>query len=244
MTNPSSISRRVRLAFVGSVLLFGATEWAAHRVRPVQPVGAVANAALTNEREVLQGCDDRVRDHLREQQQGLARLAWTPATLAALQQRLGAGWRWTWEPGDRPSRGTLQRVTPQIEEWPAYESLIAELAGQPGVIIESLEILADGAARDRRFNRVAIGLRFIVAVTPSRDGQRAAPSRGPPPVAPAESPATTRKVGTSTSRRRPSAFAEPPAPGTAVTSFRLRPSGFQGRHSHKQNNHQPHPSPC
>jgi len=149
VTNPSSISRRVWLAFGGSVLLFGAVEWAAHRARPVQSVGAADNAALTNERELLQGCDDRVRDHLREQQQGLARLAWTPATLAALQQRLGAGWRWTWEPGDRPSRGTLQRVTPRIEEWPAYETLIAELAGQPGVIIESVEILADGTARDR-----------------------------------------------------------------------------------------------
>jgi hypothetical protein len=239
VTNPSSISRRVWLAFVGSGLLLGAVEWAAHRLRPVQPAGAAEHAALTNERKLLQGCDDRVRDRLREQQQGLARLAWTPATLAALQQRLGAGWRWTWEPGDRPSRGTLQRVTPQIGEWPAYETLIAELAGQPGIIIESLEIRADGAARDRRFTEVAIGLRFIVAGAPARDGQRAAPGRGPPTVAPAEGPATTRKVGASTSHRRPSASAEPPAPGTPGASFRSRPSGFQGRRSHQPKTNQP-----
>ena len=137
---------------------------------------------------------------------------------------------------------TLQRVAPRIEEWPAYGALVTELAAQPGVIIESVEFLADGAARDRRFTKVAIGLRFIVAVAPSRDGQRAAPSRGPPTVAPAEGPATTRKVGASTSHRRPSASAEPPAPGTSGASFRSRPSGFQGRRSHPKKTNQPKPT--
>ena len=110
---------------------------------------------------------------------------------------------------------------------------------QPGVIVESVEILADGYARDRRLTRVAIGLRFVVAVAPARDGQRAVPSHGPPTVAPAAGPATPRKVGAFTSHRRPSAFAEPPAPGTAVTSFRPRPSGLQGRRSHTATNNQP-----
>ena len=231
MTNPPLGSRRVWLAFGGSVLLFGIVWWIAHQPPPVPPAGAAEFAALTGERERLQGNDDRVRDRLREQQRGLTRIAWTPAMLAALQQRQGEGWRWTWEPGDLPNRVTLQRVAPRIEEWPAYKAFVIELAGQPGVIIESLEILADGATRDRRFTRVAIGLRFIVAVAPSRDGQRAAPSRSPPTVAPAKGPATTRKVGSYTSHRRPSASAEPPAPGTAGATFRNRPSRFQGRRS-------------
>ncbi|MEO5959719.1 MAG: hypothetical protein ABIZ49_04165 [Opitutaceae bacterium] len=239
MTNPRLISGRVWIGFASSVLLCGTVVWFAHRARPVQPANAVKVAALNAERESLQSYDDRIRDHLRDQQQRLARLAWTPATLAALQQRLGAGWRWTWAPGDQPSRVTLQRVAPQLEEWTVYGSLVAELAGQPGVIIESVEILADGSARDRRLTRVVIGLRFIVAVAPARDGQRAAPSPGPPTVAPAESPAATRKVGASTSHRRPSASAEPPAPGTNGASFRSRPSGFQGRRSHKTKTNQP-----
>ncbi len=210
--------------------------WIAHYEQTVPTAGAAEFAALTSERAGLQGSDERVRDRLREQQRGLTRIAWTPTTLATLQQRQGAGWRWNWEPGEPRSRVTLQRVAPRIEEWPAYAALVA---AQPGVIIESVEILAEGAARDRRFTRVAIGLRFIVAVAPSRDGQRAAPSRVPPTVAPAEVPATTRKVGVSTPRRRPSAFAEPPAPGTAVTSFRPRPSGLQGRRSHQPTTNQP-----
>jgi hypothetical protein len=239
MTTPSSINRRVWLMFGGSVLLFCIVWWVAHYEQTVPTAGAAEFAALTSERAGLQGSDERVRDRLREQQRGLTRIAWTPARLATLQQRQGAGWRWIWEPGEPRSRVTLQRVAPRIEEWPAYAALVAELAAQPGVIIESVEILADGAARDRRFTRVAIGLRFIVAVAPSRDGQRAAPSRGPPTVAPAEGPATTRKVGVSTPRRRPSACAEPPAPGTAVTSFRPRPSGLQGRRSHQPTTNQP-----
>ena len=129
-------------------------------------------------------------------------------------------------------RATVQRVAPRIEEWAVYRALVADLAGQPGIIVESVEILADGYARDRRLTRVAIGLRFVVAVAPARDGQRAVPSHGPPTVAPAAGPATPRKVGAFTSHRRPSAFAEPPAPGTSGASFRSRPSGVQGRSTH------------
>jgi hypothetical protein len=208
MTTPSSINRRVCLTFGGSVLLFGLVWWIAHYERTVPTAGAAEFAALTSERVGLQGGDERVRDRLREQQRGLTRIAWNPARLATLQQRQGAGWRWSWEPGEPRSRVTLQRVAPRIEEWPAYAALVAELAAQPGVIIESVEILAEGAARDRRFTRVAIGLRFIVAVAPSRDRQRAAPSPGPPTVAPAAGPATRSR--TAPPRRCTAARRSPP----------------------------------
>ena len=155
---------------------------------------------------------------------------------AALEQRHGSRWRWTWDSAEPRARATVQRVAPRIEEWAVYRALVAELAEQPGVMVESVEILADGYARDRRLTRVAIGLRFVVAVAPARDGQRAVPSHGPPTVAPAAGPATPRKVGAFTSHRRPSAFAEPPAPGTSGASFRSRPSGVQGRFSHPTKN--------
>jgi hypothetical protein len=97
--------------------------------------------------------------------------------------------------------------------------------------IESLEFHVEAAAPKRGSKQAAIGLRFIVAVAPSRDGQRAAPSCGPPTVAPAKGPATPRKVGALTSHRRPSASAEPPASGTTGASFQSRPTGCQGRRS-------------
>ena len=115
MTNPPSISRPVWLAFGASVVLFGIVWWIANYASPEPPVRLAEFAALNSECARLQGNDDRVRDRLREQQRGLTRIAWTPATLAALQQRQGAGWRWTWEPGDPPNRVTLQRVAPRIE---------------------------------------------------------------------------------------------------------------------------------
>jgi hypothetical protein len=223
------ISRRVWFAFGSSAVVFGVVAWLAHRTVPTPAGHAAEFATLTRERDSLRGHDDDVRDRLRGQQQGLARLAWTPEKLAELERRQGDRWRWTWEPGDPPTRVTLQRVAPQIEEWAAYRAFVAAWAGQPGVIVESLEILADGPARARRLTRVALGLRFVVAVTPSRDGPRAAPSRGPPTVAPAVGPATPRKVVPFTPLRRPSASAEPPAPGTSGASFRSRPSGVQGR---------------
>ena len=228
ITRPS-ISRPVWLVFGGSILLFGATWWTAHHAPPVAPNGAAESAALESERVRLKGNDNTLRDRLREQQRGLARIAWTPQKLATLQQQQGEGWRWTWAPGDPSSRVTLQRLAPKIDEWPAYQALVAQLARQPGVIVESVEFLAEGTARDRRFTRVAIGLRFIAADASPRDGQRASPSHGPPPVAPAAGSATSRKIGAFTSPRRPSASAEPPAPGTPGASFQPRPSGFLGR---------------
>lgn len=230
MTRSPSISRRVWCAFGGSAAVCAAVGWIAYRTWPAPPVHVAEFAALAAEQERLRGNDYGVRDRLREQQRGLARVAWTAEQLAALEQRQGARWRWTWEPGPR-ERVTVQRVAPRLEEWAAYRAWVTELAGQPGVTVESVEILAEGAARDRRLTRVALGLRFVVAA-PARDGQRAAPSRGPPTVAPPSGPATSRKVGPVTSHRRPSASAEPPAPGTSGASFRSRPSGVQGRLSH------------
>ncbi len=232
MSRTSSISRRVWCAFVSSFVLCAAAGWFALHPRPAAAEHAAEFTALVGEQERLRGNDDGLRDRLREQQRGLSRIAWTPEKLAALEQRHGSRWRWTWEPGEPRARATVQRVAPRIEEWAVYRALVAELAEQPGVVVESVEILADGYARDRRLTRVAIGLRFVVAVAPSRDGQRAVPSHGPPTVAPAAGPATPRKVGAFTSHRRPSAFAEPPAPGTSGASFRSRPSGVQGRSSH------------
>ena len=232
MNRARKISRRVWFAFVGSVVLFAAVLLLALRPRPAESAHTAEFTALVGEKEHLRGNDESARDRLREQQQGLTRIAWTPEKLAALEQRHGPRWRWTWEPGEPRARVTVQRVAPRIEEWAVYRALVAELAEQPGVMVESVEILADGYARDRRLTRVAIGLRFVVAVAPARDGQRAVPSHGPPTVAPAAGPATPRKVGAFTSHRRPSAFAEPPAPGTSGASFRSRPSGVQGRSSH------------
>ena len=59
-------------------------------------------------------------------------------------QQQGEGWQWTWAPGDPRSRVTLQRLVPKIEEWTAYQALVAHLARQPGVIVESVEFLAEG----------------------------------------------------------------------------------------------------
>ena len=225
MSRAPSVSRGVWLAFGASALVCGAVWFVAHHWRPITPESDADVAALTSERDQLRGNDDQVRDALREQRKVLARQAWSTEAIAGLQQRLGVDWRWESEPGGQPHRALLQRIAPRLEEWPHYVALVAELARQPGVAVESVEFHTNGRARERRFTRVAIGLRFTVADAPLSDAERAAPSRGPLPVAPAASPATPRKIGTVPSLRRPSASAEPPAPGQASTTFRSDPPG-------------------
>jgi len=222
-----TISVRAWLALGTSVLLCGAVWFVTHRWRPILPDADGEFAALADERDRLQGNDDRVRDTLREQRKTLARREWTAEAIAGLQQSLGADWRWESEPGAQSHHVVLQRIVPRLDEWPHYVALVTELARQPGVAVDSVEFHADGAARARRFTRVAIGLRFIVADASFNDGNRAAPSRGPLTVAPAEGPATPRKIGPVPSLRRPSASAEPPAPGQASTPFRSDPPGPQ-----------------
>lgn len=225
MNRSPAVSRGAWLALATSALLCGAVLFVAHQWRPITPESDAEVAALTSERDRLRGNDDQVRDTLREQRKVLARQAWTTEAIAGLQQRMGADWRWESEPGGLPHRALLQRTAPRLEEWPNYVALVTELARQPGVAVESVEFHTNGVARERRFTRVAIGLRFTIADAPSSDGNRATPSRGPLTVAPAEGSATSRKIGPVTSLRRPSASAEPPAPGQAAASFRPDPPG-------------------
>jgi len=220
-----TISRGAWLAFATSAVLGGAVWFVAHQWRPITPESDTEVTALVSERDRLRGHDDQARDTLRDQRKGLARQAWSAEAVAGLQQSLSADWRWEWEPGVRPHRAVLQRTAPRLEEWPHYVALVAELARQPGVSVDSVEFHADGAARERRFTRVTIGLRFTVADAPLSDAERAVPSHGPLPVASAGSPATPRKIGPVSSLRRPSASAEPPAPGPASTPFRSDPPG-------------------
>ena len=225
MSRARPVSRAAWFAFSASAFICGAVWFVTHQWQPMTPESDAEVTTLTAERDRLHGNDDQVRDTLREQRKALARQTWTPEAIAGLQQKLGVDWRWEWEPGGRPRRAVLNRTGPRLEEWPHYTALVTELGRQPGVAVDSVEFHTGGMARERRFTRVAIGLRFTVSDAPSSDGNRAAPSRGPPTVAPAEGPATTRKIGPVTSLRRPSASAEPPAPGQADASFRPDPPG-------------------
>jgi hypothetical protein len=223
---PTRISRGAWFALGASVLLYGGVWTVVHRLRPIHWAGDPELTALVDERERLRDSDDATRDALRRQSEELLRQAWTNETLRALAERLGSAWVWEsrdTEPLER--HVVLTRVAPRFDEWPAYVALIADLEKQPGLTVESLDIAAEGARRHRRFTRLTIGLRFIVADAAISKAERSAPSRGPLPLAPGERPATPRKVGPVPSLRRPSASAEPPASGPASAPVRPDPPG-------------------
>lgn len=221
MNRTRTVSRGTWFAVAASALFAGTTWFVWFQWRPIISVVDSETAALTAEREQLRGSEDSVRDSLRQRRDSLQQQAWTADSLEALRAALDK-WQWRWDAADR---ATLVRTAPRSEEWPVYVALIASLSSKPGLIVESVEIIAEGTARNRRFKEVRLGLRFIVADAPIGDAKRAAPSRGPLPVAPAEVPAGSRKVGPATPLRRPAASAEPPAAGSASASFRPDPPG-------------------
>jgi hypothetical protein len=222
------VSRLTWSAFVASVLLCGAVWIVRHRIRPIRWTGDAELIALTTERERLHGSDDATREALRAQQRTRLQQGWTAERLAEVPEKFGAGWRCEWQSaGVAERRGVVTRIAPRLDDWPGCIAAVRQWAGTPGVLLDSLDFVANGAGRRRHFAQVALGLRFILAAAPIGDGERAAPSGGPLPVPPATEPPTTRKVGAVPSLRRPSASAEPPAPATVSAPFRSDPPGLR-----------------
>lgn len=181
--------------------------------------------ALVAERDALRGNDDAVRDALRAQVGGSRTPAWSEQALDKLPEEFGADWQCDPRPEGPGVRMQLVRRKPLLDEWSEYLALVERWSRTPGVSVESVEILAEGEAHDRRLTRVALGLRFRRDDATTGDASRTVPSHGPARVAPAESPAAPRKIGPVPSLRRPGASAEPPAPGPASASFRPDPPG-------------------
>lgn len=209
MRPSSQLSRGAGLLLLVSGLI-AAGAWSAHaRWRPVIPPPEPELTSLAGEAERLRGNTDAERDTWRKRRANLGHNAWTRSSLEAFEA--GAPeWRWQWTAVDQ---ATLHRVSPLIVEWPGYVAFVDSLGRKPGVAIETIEVSATGAGRDRRFAEVRLGLRFILAGAVVGDGTRAGPSPVPAPVALAEVPDPTRKVGTGPALRPASAFSRPDPPG-------------------------------
>ena len=164
MKRACKVSPAAWAGLVLSTLLCAAVWTVSRHLRPVRWAGDPELVALVSERDGLSDRDDRMREALRQRQQALATHAWTDESLAGLQQRLGADWRWEAEPaapGAGQRRFKLTALPREIRLWPACMAAVEALETQPGVAILSLEITAAGAGRQRRFTRVVLGLRLV-----------------------------------------------------------------------------------
>lgn len=193
------------------------------RLHPV-PTGLDAElTTLRGERDLLAPNSDVALRALRRQAEEQPPVAWS---VEDFTRRVGTGWRVEWQQPDGASRAVLlSRSVPRLHEWPDYHRFAQSWTTQPGVVLESFDVKATGPAQARELGQVVLGLRVVLTDAPISDAERAAPSRGPLPVASATDPATTRKVGPVPALRRPSASAEPPAPGSGSASFRPDPPG-------------------
>lgn len=222
MSAHGAITRGVWVLLAFSVLLAGGA-FALPRLWPI-PSGADAGLiALRDEHHALVVNDDATLARLRTQAKTQPPAVWSEE---AFVERIGTGWRVAWQPPVGSTRpAVLTHYGPRLHEWPDYLNFVRTWAATPGIVLDSLEVTAHGAAQTREIASVIVALRVVLSGAPMGDGERAAPSRGPLPVAAAEGAATTRKIGPGPSLRRPAASAEPPAPGQDSAPVRPDPPG-------------------
>lgn len=222
MNHPVHITRGAWILLGLGTMLAGAG-YALPRLRPV-PNGVDAElAALRGERDALAANDDATLELLRQQSGTRPPVGWTTEQIG---KRVGTGWRVAWQPPHGASQTVaLSRSAPRLDEWPDYRRFLTSWTDLPGIVLESLEVTAAGAAQVRELRQVVIGLRVVLTVAPIDNAERDSPSLVPLPVVPAEGAATTRTIGPGPSLRRPDASAEPPAPGPTSAPVRPDPPG-------------------
>jgi len=130
---------------------------------PAPQADAGSFAALTAERDRLRPNTDAVRDELRQQTQIAASPEWTDSRIAGLQRQLGPMWTWTVEPRTTGTdrRATVRAVALELPRWPTYLASVELIERQPGVVVERIDLAAEGTGAARTFVRVVITLRFL-----------------------------------------------------------------------------------
>lgn len=222
MNRPFLITRGAWILLGLSAIVAG-VGLALPRLRPV-PTGVDTElVALRGERDALAANDDATLTNLRQQSRALPPVAWSARKFT---EQVGTGWRVEWQQPDGASRSVLlSRSAPRLHDWPDYLRFLKSWMDQPGIVLESLDVTAKGAAQARELDQVVIGLRVVLAVAPINNAERDSPNLVPLPVVAAEGAASTRKVGPGPSLRRPAASAEPPAPGQDSAPVRPDPPG-------------------
>lgn len=193
------------------------------RLRSVPDGADTELVTLHGERDALAANDDATLEGLRQQSRALPPVVWSAEKFT---ERVGSGWRVEWQQPDGVNRTVrLSRSAPHLHEWPDYLRFLKSWTDQPGIVLESLDMTAKGAAQARELDQIVIGLRVVLTVAPIGNAEWDSPSLVPLPVAAAEGAAATRKVGPGPSLRRPAASAEPPATGQDSAPVRPDPPG-------------------
>lgn len=229
MKRPSTVSRPVLVLLVSSALFAGAG-WMAPRLRPLPSGLDPELPRLRVEQAQVRGLDDTSLRELRQRVAAHPLPAWTAAQLNTLGSALAGEWETEWEAEEGGTRRlTLIRRDPRLSDWSAYLEALHSWTTRPGVVLDSLEIVAGGAATARRFQRVALTLRFAMAEAAISNAGRA--PGGPPPVAPAVEAGPTRNIGPVPSRLRSSAA--PFRPDLPGVPGRNAPPGTQKSNEEK-----------
>lgn len=159
MKQSPTVSRAVWLLLAGSIILLAGV-LAVRHFRPVQgDQSAEVLTALRAERDTLPAADPSQLAFWRERQSALAAERWTEPARLALQEQIGARWRWTELANSGAVRSyQLSATEPSSLPWSEIIATLGRLEGTPGLTVDSLAVMTTGTRSVRSFSSVEIRL--------------------------------------------------------------------------------------
>jgi hypothetical protein len=125
-----------------------------------------AGEAIRTKTAKLEADHERLRLIVGQTRAGENDFQWTDSALAALPDSLGSGWQWAETPPSASTPALLVFSRTGLDEWPAVVAAIETLQRHPGLVVVSAEITASGIHRQRRFEKITIGVRLRTGGTP------------------------------------------------------------------------------
>ena len=143
MSQRVSITRGAWILLGLSAIVAG-LGFALPRLRPFVNGVDAELVALRGECAALATNDDATLESLRQQSKEQPPVAWSAVRFT---DRIGTGWRVKWQQPHGASRvALLSRSGPRLHEWPDYLRFLKSWTDQPGIVLESLDVVAKGAA--------------------------------------------------------------------------------------------------
>lgn len=145
--------------FLGVSATLLATALSAERIRPIPLPDTRELAAVRAEHAEFAAYSDDALAKLRKEVAAHPAPRWTDTTAKSWLESSAEGWSHAWH----TESVTLTKTASTLSDWPACLAALRTWTTRPGVLLESIDLAADGTGSGRTFSRLSVRLRFALS---------------------------------------------------------------------------------